>query len=168
MPSPPATGGRPGKRRRARIFAAWERAPRFIRNALVSLPTFLIDLGLLFLLVRRAHVDYLVATVVAFLIANGMSYFLARRLVFGETQRGVGAGLVYFLIIAAAGVCALTPMMWLFVTVFHGEVMASRLASACIVGVGGYLVNLLLNFRVGRRVRASGCSIPPADGSASP
>ena len=140
-------------RRRAeptRFLAAWRQAPRFVRNAAISFPTFLIDLGLLCLLVRHAHVGYLVATIVSFLVANGLSYFLARRLVFVETRRGVGTGLLYFLAIATLSASALTPMMWLSVSVFHVDVILSRITAAIVVGVGGYLLNLMVNFRVAR------------------
>jgi hypothetical protein len=41
--------------------------PRFFRNVAISLPMFLVDLGLLYVLVRRAHVEYLTATAVSFL-----------------------------------------------------------------------------------------------------
>jgi putative flippase GtrA len=140
-------------RRRARLtplIAAWDKAPRFARNAAISLPTFLIDLGLLFTLVRGAHVAYLVATIVSFLVANGLSYFLARRLVFAETRRGVRSGLLYFLAIATLSAFALTPLMWLSVSVLHIDFILSRIATASLVGVGGYLLNLMLNFRVTR------------------
>jgi putative flippase GtrA len=116
----------------------------------ISLPTFLTDLGLLFLLVRYAHLNYLVATVVAFLVANGLSYFLARWLVFVGTNRGVRAGLVYFLAIAALSAFALMPLMWLSVSVFRVDVILSRIVAASIVGVGGYMLNLMFNFRVAR------------------
>ena len=132
------------------LAAAWERAPRFVRNAAISFPTFLLDLGLLFLLVRWTHVAYLVATIIAFLIANGLSYFLARRLVFAGTKRGVRSGLVYFLAIATFSAFALTPLMWLSVSVLHIDFILSRVAAASIVGVCGYLLNLMLNFRVSR------------------
>lgn len=150
MASPTSTepARRPGA---ARAAAAWGRAPRFFRNAAVSLPTFLIDLGLLYLLVRRAHLDYLAATLVSFVVANALGYFLARRLVFGETRRGVKSGLVYFLAIAALSALALTPLMWVFVSLLHVEVIASRVISASLVGVGGYLLNLVFNFRVAWR-----------------
>lgn len=117
---------------------------------MISLPTFLTDLGLLFLLVRYAHLNYLVATVVAFLVANGLSYFLARWLVFVGTNRGVRAGLVYFLAIAALSAFALMPLMWLSVSVFHVDVILSRIVAASIVGVGGYMLNLMFNFRLAR------------------
>ena len=78
MPSAPTAYHSRHRAWRARIFAAWGQVPRFVRNAVISLPTFLVDLGLLFVLIRRAHLNYLVATVVAFLVANGLGYFLAR------------------------------------------------------------------------------------------
>lgn len=134
-----------------RVFQAWERTPRFVRNAAISLPTFLLDLGLLALLVQWARMEYLAATLIAFLVANTVSYFLARQLVFGETNRGVRAGLVYFLAIAALSVGALTALMWLFVSVFHFEVILSRVVAAALVGLGGYLLNLVFNFRVAGR-----------------
>jgi putative flippase GtrA len=139
-----------------------------VRNAAISLPTFLIDLGLLFLLVRYAHMAYLVATLVSFLLANGMSYFLARRLVFVETKRGLGSGLLYFLAIAALSAFALTPLMWVSVGVFHLGVILSRVATAGIVGVGGYLLNLMLNFRVGRAHREPAPPRPRRTGRPKP
>ncbi len=135
---------------------AWERTPRFLRNAAISLPTFLLDLGLLYLLVQRAHLHYLAATIAAFLVANGVGYFLARRLVFAGTKRGLRAGLVYFLMIAALSAAALTPLMWLCVSVLHIDVILSRVICASLVGAGGYVLNLLLNFRVHTRRRLSG------------
>ena len=141
---------------RARAAMAWGGVPRFIRNVLVSAPTFLVDIGLLFLLVRVAHLNYLVAVVVAFLAANGLSYVLARRLVFGETRRGVRAGLIYFFAIAALSAVALIPLMWLFVSLFHLDIIVSRVAAASLVGAGGYLLNLLFNFRVAHAQSAAG------------
>jgi len=133
-----------------RLFVAWCQAPRFARNVAISLPTFLFDLGLLFLLVRRAHLDYLVATVVSFLVAHGLSYFLVRWLVFAGTKRGLSAGLVYFLAIGALSAFSVALLMWLSVSVFHFDVILSRIGAASIVGVGGYLLNLMVNFRVAR------------------
>jgi putative flippase GtrA len=144
-PRPPAPG---------RAFEAWGKAPRFARNAAISFPAFLFDLGLLFLLVRAIHLDYLVATIVAFLVANGLSYFLARWLVFDGTKRGLSAGFVYFLVIAALSAFAVTLMMWLAVSVLHFDVILSRIGAAGVTGVGGYLLNLMLNFRVARTQRA--------------
>lgn len=132
----------------ARVQAAWGRAPRLVRNAAISLPTFLIDLGLLLLLLRAGHVNYLAATLASFLVANGLGYFLARWLVFLGTKRGLRAGLVYFLAIAALSALALTPLMWLLVSVLHVEIILSRIVAATVVGLGGYVLNLMFNFRV--------------------
>ena len=130
------------------VSDAWRGTPRFLRNVAISLPMFLVDLGLLYGLVHWVRMDYLAATVVAFLAANLVSYFLARRLVFKGTRRGVKTGLVYFVAISALSAFALTPLMWLFVSVFHVELIVSRIATASIVGLGGYLLNSAFNFRV--------------------
>jgi len=117
---------------------------------------FLVDLGLLYVLVRRAHLHYLTATIAAYLVTNAVTYFLARRLVFEETRRGVRAGLVYFLSIGAVSAFALTPLMWLFVEVFHIDVIVSRIVAAGVTGVCGYLLNLTVNFRVARHCKVHG------------
>jgi putative flippase GtrA len=120
----------------------------------ISLSTLLIDLGLLHLLVQRARLGYLAATVVSFLVSNVLSYFLARRLVFAETNRGVKAGLFNFLAIAVLSAFALTALMWLFVSIFHLQIILSRIVAASVVGAGGYLLNLVFNFRVDGGERA--------------
>jgi putative flippase GtrA len=149
-----------------RVFEAWGQTPRFIRNVAISLPMFLFDLVLLQFLVQRAHLQYLVATLVAFLVANVLSYFLARRLVFAGTKRGVRAGLIYFLSIAVFSAFALTPLMWLFVSVFHVDIILSRIVTATVVGAGGYLLNLVFNFRVAGREPVLGDPAP--EGSEPP
>jgi putative flippase GtrA len=138
------------------LSRAWERAPRFVRNVSISLPTFLLDLGLLFVLVRAAHLSYLPATILAFVVANGLSYFLARWLVFEGSQRGLRTGLVYYLLIAGGSALALTGLMWLCVSVLHIDVIVSRVLAASLTGIGGYLLNLLLNFRVSERQGRAG------------
>lgn len=132
----------------SQVSVLWEQIPRFLRNALISLPTFLGDLGLLVVLVRYLHLDYLLATIIAFLAANLLSYLLARRLVFAGSRRGLEAGCVYFLAIAALSALMLTPLMWVLVGVFHFDYLLSRILAAGIVGVGGYSLNLIFNFRV--------------------
>jgi putative flippase GtrA len=124
----------------------WLRTPRFVRNAAISLPTFLLDLALLYLLVRWGHLNYLLGTCLAFFAANLVGYFLTRHLVFAGTTRGVAAGLAYFLAVATLSAFALTPLMWLFVSVLRIEFIFSRVAGSVIVGSGAYLLNLLFNF----------------------
>lgn len=100
------------------------------------------------MLVRGAHLHYLLATIVSFLVANGLGYFSARWLVFEGTQRGARVGLLYFLAIAGLSAFAVMVLMWVSVSVLHIQVILSRINSAAIVGVGGYLLNLVFNFRL--------------------
>jgi putative flippase GtrA len=131
-----------------RILEHWRRLPRFARNALISLPTFLFDLVLLVLLVQWLHMAYVAATVAAFIATNVLSYFLARWLVFTESRRGLRSGLVYFLGIATLTAFLLAPLMWLLVDVVHLGYLVSRIAAAAILGIAGYASNLLFHFRI--------------------
>lgn len=145
-----------GMRRRlrswSRVAVTWTRLPRFVRNVLVSLPTFLLDLGLMVVLVQYVGLDYRPATIIAFFVTHILGYVLVRRLVFAESGRGPMSGLVYFLAIAATGVLLITPLMWMLVSWFHVEYVVSRVIAGVIVGLGGYLVNRYGIFRKGLRV----------------
>jgi putative flippase GtrA len=137
----------PSKRR---LFRRWLGLPRFVRNTLVSLPTFLVDISLLLVLVRLLSVNYLIAGLVSFLAATVLSYFLARRMVFRESRRGMRAGFVAFLAVAAASALLLAPAMGLLVGVFHLDLVVARVIATIAVSVGAYLANRLLIFG-GRR-----------------
>ena len=136
----------------SRVAVAWARTPRFVRNVLVSMPTFLLDLGLMVGLVQYVHLDYRPATILSFFVTHIIGYVLVRRLVFAESGRGPMSGLVYFLAIAATGVLLITPLMWLLVSAFHVEYVVSRVVAGVIVGLGGYLVNRYGIFREGLKV----------------
>jgi len=115
---------------------------------LVSLPTFLFDLALLVILIQWLRMTYVIATVVAFIATNVLSYFLARRLVFAESRRGLKSGLVYFLAIASVSTLLLAPLMWLLVDVIRLGYFPSRILVAGVLGIAGYASNLLLNFQL--------------------
>jgi putative flippase GtrA len=140
----------------SRMGVAWARTPRFVRNVLVSLPTFVLDLGLMIVLVQYVGLDYRPATIASFFVTHIFSYALLRRLVFTGSDRAPMSGLVYFLAIAATGVLLITPLMWLLVSAFHIEYVVSRVVAGVIVGLGGYLVNRYGIFREGlKSVRPS-------------
>lgn len=105
---------------------------------------------LLIVLVRCLHWPYLAATIIAFLLVNLVSYLLARRLVFAETRRGMKTGLAYYILIAALSGAMLTALMWVLVGVLHVNYVASRIVAAGAAGIGGYLLNLVFNFRLAR------------------
>ncbi len=154
------------QRRSRRLLRRWLNLSRFVRNAIISLPTFLCDLILLVVLVRLLAVNYMVASVVAFLVTTIVSYFLTRRLVFRGSGRGMKSGLLYFLAIAAASAALLTPLMGLFVGVLHLDIVVARILATVIVSLGGYYANRYFNFRKKRPPQPQGLAyVPPENAS---
>lgn len=121
---------------------------RFIRYAIVGVGTFLFDLAMLYAAVSYLHVAYYVATPCTFLIAVSCNYALSRAHVFKGTERSWHAGYAYFIALALLGAAATTVLVALLVSSFGIYYLVARIAVAGIVGVGNYLYNLHINFRV--------------------
>lgn len=121
---------------------------RFLKFATVGGTTFLIDLLLLYLLIDYLHIYYVQATALAFGIAVSINYFVSRRFVFTGTRRSVHAGYAIFLLIAGAGMVAVTGLMVVFVEVLHLPYLPARIMIAGIVGLWNYGMNLYVNFKV--------------------
>lgn len=115
----------------------------------MGVSTFLLDLFLLFLFTDFFGWQYIFSAGVAFIIAVSINYFVSRRFVFRGILRRAGAGYGIFLVIAGAGLVAVTTLMALFVGVFGWHYLISRILIAGIVGFWNYLMNLYVNFKVG-------------------
>ena len=121
---------------------------RFLKYSSVGVSTFLFDLFLLYLFIDYLNIYYVYATAVAFAVAVSINYVLSRRFVFKGTLRSAHAGYGVFLLIALAGLCAVTGLIVVFVEVLHMHYLPSRVIIAGIVGMWNYLMNLYVNFKV--------------------
>jgi putative flippase GtrA len=124
------------------------RTQRFIRYSLVGTGTFVIDLALLYFFIETLGMHYLVATAVAFLLAVSVHYAISRVWVFPHTKRGVRAGYAFFIQFAILGMLATTGFMWLLTVLFALPILYTRVLVSVFVGIGNYLANLHLNFKV--------------------
>ncbi len=129
-------------------FRITPREKRFIRYSSVGFLTFCIDLLLLLFLTAYLKVPYLPATAGSFLIAVSGNYLISRRYVFRHTKRGMHAGYIYFLQFALLGMAVTTGLMWLLLSLAPLPVLYARVIIAAFVGIGNYLANLHLTFRV--------------------
>ncbi|WP_295446727.1 GtrA family protein [uncultured Thiodictyon sp.] len=121
---------------------------RFLKYASVGGATFIIDLLLLYLFIDYLDIYYVQATALAFGVAVSINYFVSRRFVFTGTLRSVHAGYAIFILIAGAGMVAVTGLMVVFVEVFHLPYFPARIIIAGIVGLWNYGMNLYVNFKV--------------------
>ena len=124
------------------------RFKRFSRYTLIGFSTFVFDLSLLWVMVSLWKIYYLYAAAVSFLMAVSLNYFLSRRWVFKGSHRTPFGGYLYFLKTAIAGSALTVFLMWAFTAITGGSYLIIRIAVAALVGMGNYLANLYLNFKV--------------------
>ena len=117
------------------------------RNTVVSCVVFAFDLGLLWLLVQAGGMDTLLAAAVAFIAANGLHYILGRTWIFRGTERGVGAGLFYFLINAGIGLVVTMALYAAILEFTSIHYLVARVIVSVVGGLTVFYLNATLNFR---------------------
>jgi len=121
---------------------------RFLRYALVGVSTLSFDLLLLYIATSIIGIPYYISTPIAFLMAVTINYFISRRFVFKGTERRIHHGYAYFIVIAILGAVLTTSLVAFLVSFAHLYYLLARVLVAGIIGIGNYLFNLHLNFRV--------------------
>lgn len=121
---------------------------RLLKYAVVGGSTFAFDLVLLYAITDLAGIPYYISTPLAFVVAVSINYFVSRRYVFKGTQRRVHHGYAYFLGVAILGGLLISGAVAALVTLFSLHYLAARTLVACVVGLGNYLFNLHINFKV--------------------
>lgn len=124
---------------------------RTLRYVLVGSSTLGFDLLLLYTLVNTFGVSFVIATPVCFCIAASINYLVSRRFVFTRTERSLVHGYGYFAALAACGAFITTVLVAGFVTYLALPFLAARVCAAGLVGIGNYLFNLHVTFRVAGR-----------------
>ncbi len=121
---------------------------RFITYSAVGVSTFLFDLAMLFVAVHFLKIPYYIATPCTFLIAVSCNYIMSRKVVFTGTERGLYHGYANFAVVALFGAFITTSFVGGLVSLFGLYYLAARIVVAGVVGVGNYLFNLYINFKV--------------------
>lgn len=110
---------------------------QFIRFSLIALVSALIDFGLLTLLVEVYAVHYLIATGLAFIVANIFNYFNSMRFVFQsrfkDSERGKEVSV--FFGIAFLGFLLNQSLMVVFTSVFQFYYIFSKVVAAVVIMV---------------------------------
>ncbi|KND49717.1 MAG: hypothetical protein AB203_01365 [Parcubacteria bacterium C7867-008] len=121
---------------------------RFLRYALVGGSTLTFDLILLYIATDIYGVPYYISTPIAFLIAVSLNYVISRRFVFKGTERRMHHGYAYFMTIGFIGSLLTTGLVTIVVSTTGLYYLYARFIVATIIGLGNYLFNLYVNFRV--------------------
>lgn len=123
-------------------------AHRFLRYLTVGISTFLFDMLLIWIATSLFGVPYYISTPVAFWIALTINYALSRKYVFTGTERRVHHGYAFYIAGGIFGGLLITSAVAFLVEGLGLHYLIARcLVSAC-VGLGGYIFNLYINFKV--------------------
>lgn len=121
---------------------------RFSKYTSIGVGTFVLDLGLLYILTDFLGLNYVIAAGVGFLLAVTLNYVLSRKFVFAGTDRSQKEGYAIFLFIAFIGLAIVTGGMYVLVEWWGVYYLFARVAVSGVTGLWNYLMNLYLNFKV--------------------
>lgn len=121
---------------------------RFARYYLVGGSTFLIDLVILYALTIFFNVPYQLAVGIGFAIGVSINYAVSRLWVFTGTERRLHHGYAYFLGAGLLSLAAVLTLVGILVERFGISLIVARILVSGVVGIGNYLFNLYLNFKV--------------------
>ncbi len=118
-----------------------------LRNTVSSSLSFLVSIGVLWLLVTYASMDEVLAAAIGFIAAQSVHYALARGWIFPESDRAVATGYVIFLLNASLGM-AITVSLYAVLLDWTGmNYLIARVLVSVVAGLAMFLSNATLNFR---------------------
>lgn len=118
------------------------------RFILVGLACAAIEFVLFTLLYTRFEIDYLVANVIAVVVAILMNYFLSREFVFQRSKYAMGTEIVSFVSFSIAAIILNQLVLWLLVEKIDiHQVLWSKVIAIVVVSVFNFLTKKYIVFR---------------------
>lgn len=118
-----------------------------VRNTIVSCSVFTIGLFVLWVLVKFAGIDKVVAAGVGFIIAATLHYILGRSWIFRGTDRGFRKGYILFLVNSGIGLLLTTGLYALLLNWTEVNYLFARIIVSLFAGLMVFMLNALFNFR---------------------
>jgi putative flippase GtrA len=139
---------RHGRRRRLRErLLTRHGSTLFVRNAVASALTFLLDLLLIWAMIGGLGLNQLASVAIGFILANAVHYALARLWVFRGSGRGLVTGYFYFLSNALMGLVIILGAFAAMTEWIGVPYMAARVIASLCAGTLVFVLNATLNFR---------------------
>ncbi len=102
---------------------------------------------ILFFVIDKIYLHYMVATVIAYVISTFVNWLMGRVLVFKENRQSVLKELVEIYIASIVGLLLNLAIMWLMVDICSVNEMVSKIAATAIVFFYNFLVRKLLIYK---------------------
>jgi putative flippase GtrA len=123
----------------------------FIRFCAIGGLSAACSLGMLYVLVDIAHMNYLLGFMLTFVVVNCLSYLASRRIAFQATTVTLGSGLVRYFGVMIFGLLLNLGAMAALVSGLHLRPVAAA-AILCVLGAPmNFLLHGRLTFALGRK-----------------
>ena len=117
-----------------------------VRNTIVSTGTFLIGLGVLWLLVDKGGMNEVIAAGASFIVANSIHYVLGRSWIFKGTTRDVATGYAMFLGNGVVGLLLTMGLMAAFLAWTPLHYLLARVLVSIVAGLTIFVLNAVWTF----------------------
>lgn len=111
----------------------------FLRYALVATAGYIVDFGLLVLLVSQWHINYLIAATISFIFSVAINYALSRAWVFPASGRSARSEMLGVLAIATVGLILNAMLLALLTDIFGLFYIYSKLLATVAVFFWNFL-----------------------------
>lgn len=120
---------------------------KLFKYGLVGGSTFLVELFILYFLLKYTNIHYSVAITLLFILATISNYLLSRAFVFKEASRGWKTGYLFFLLIAIIGLLLTLGIVAFMVEMLNIDVLISRIVAVALVYLWNFGANQYFNFK---------------------
>jgi putative flippase GtrA len=121
---------------------------RFSKYTLVGVSTYLFDLGIVALLTYGFGMHYTYAVGIGFLIGISVNYQITYHWVFKGTERRKLTGYIIFGLLALLGMTLIMTGTSLLTEQFGLPLLIARTLVGGFLGIVGFLVNSIFNFKM--------------------
>lgn len=118
------------------------------RYSIVGLGTFLLDMGILSVLLTWTPMPYPLAVALGFFTGVSINYYIAYHWVYAGTVQTFYHGYSFFIIVAIGGVLVITLSTTILVEFFYIPIFIARIFMGAIIGTVNFFVNTFFNFRI--------------------
>ena len=119
----------------------------FIRYSISGGISFLLELGVLYILAFQLLLPYYFSVPIAFFLTTTVQFAIVHLWVFSRSRRKVEIEYEYFVLILLSGLVLATGLVAVFTALFNLDPVTARLTSGVFTGLWSFYLNARYNFR---------------------
>jgi len=121
---------------------------RLLKYTSIGIPTYVIDISIVYLLTQVFNAPYTIALIIGFVIGVSINYYFEYHWVFRGTKRKALSGYLIFLSIGACGIVFILYGTTFMMETFALPLLVARSVTGLMLGIFGFFFNAIYNFKL--------------------